>query len=366
MTSKTMDLNIYTYSFPFKKPFTSSAEIYHPREGIILELVQGNITALGEAAPLPGFSRESQQEALSQLKEYKDEILRMFSGEITLGDLQVFHRKNDIYPSLQFGLDTLAVDYLAQRDNIPAQQLLFEKTPDRVKVNGVLTLEEAGKTYNSARQLVERGFQTLKIKTGANFEVELEVLKKIRSDFPNLILRLDANRAWNLQEATHNLKQLEALQIEYCEEPLMEPSPENLKKIASETSVPIALDESLVQIKNLETVMPHISAVVLKPMVLGGLAKLFATNRLAKHHNNKVIYTTSLESGIGRTMTAILAAGLGNSSSAHGLATGSLLKMDVWHDGTYINNGSFLLPDRVELGKRYQSNHKYLDKVHNW
>jgi len=361
-----MDLNIYTYSFPFKEPFTSSAEIYHTREGIILELVQGNITALGEAAPLPGFSRESKQDALRQLMEYKDEIAGIFSGEVTLDELQVFHRKNDIYPSLQFGLDTLAVDYLAQRDKIPAQRLLFEKAPDRVKINGVLTLGEADQTYNSARQLVEQGFKTLKLKASVDFEGELEVLKKIRSDFPNLILRLDANKAWNLQEASQNLKQLEDLKIEYCEEPLIEPSPENLQKIASETNVPIALDESLVQIEKLETVMPHLSAVVMKPMVFGGLAKLFATNRLAKHHNNKVIYTTSLESGIGRTMTAILAAGLGNSSSAHGLATGSLLKMDVWHDGTYINNGSFLLPDRVELGERYQSNRKYLDKVHNW
>ena len=358
-----MELNIYTYCFPFKKTFTSSSRNFDNREGIILELVHKKITALGEAAPLPGFSHETQQEVLTQLKEYKGEIERAFLGDLILEDMQVFHRQNELYPSLQFALDTLAVDYLSQLAGVSAQHFLFEDPPDSININGVLSIGEAEETYASAKEVVAQGFRTLKIKVGRNFKTELELLKKIRSGFPDLKLRLDANKAWQMQEALSNLKKMEHLEIEFLEEPLKEPSPENLEKLSSQTSIPIALDESLLELQNQKTVMPHISAVVLKPMVSGGLAKLFATNQLAKHHNNKVIYTTSLESGIGRTMTAILAAGLGNSNSAHGLGTGSLLKMDVWHDGTYINNGSFLLPDRVELGKRYDSNRKYLDKV---
>lgn len=358
-----MVISCYTYSFPFKEPFSTSSGSFSMREGIILELIEKDHTALGEAAPLPSFSRESRQDVLNQLKEYGHQIKELFEGEPTLGDLQVFHRKHNIYPSLQFGLDTLATDLLSQREKTSAREFLFNDAPDRLHINGVLPILEIEESIKKAGKLAKNGFQTIKAKIGFDFDTEQAVLKKIRQSFPKLTIRVDANQAWELNEACHYLRQLQPLDIEYCEEPLNKVSPQSLKKIASETGVPIALDESLLQIQNFESILPHCSAIIMKPMVFGGLGKLFATNRLAEHHNNKVIYTTSLESGIGRTMTAILAAGLGDSNSAHGLATGSLLKMDVWHDGTYINNGSFLLPDRVELGKRYNSNHKYLDKV---
>lgn len=356
-------LNLYTYSFPFTKPFKTSSKTFNSREGIVLEIQDTNRTALGEAAPLPGFSRESLNDVLSQLEIHADEIERTFNGSFSLRDLQAFHRKNDIYPSLQFGLDTLAVDFLSQQAGTSPQNFLFDNPPDKIKINGVISVEDAEQIYENARHLVEQGFQTIKIKVGINFKKELVVLEKIQDSFPKLKLRLDANRAWSLEEACNNLSKLEDLNIEYLEEPLNDPSLKKLKKLSSEASVPIALDESMLEMQNPESAMPYTSAIILKPMVFGGLSKLFATNRLAKHHNNKVIYTTSLESGIGRTMTATLAAGLSDRLSAHGLATGSLLKMDVWHDGTYINNGSFLLPDRTELGKRYHSHHKYLDKI---
>lgn len=360
-----MNINYYTYCFPFKEPFRTHAGKYQVRKGVILELVEGERTALGEAAPLPGFSQESIEDVLRQVRQFHHEIRKLFEGACTLGDLQVFHRKHDILPSLQFGLDTLATDLLSQRERISATEFLFEDAPDRISINGIIPLMETEASIIEAGRWVRAGFQTIKAKVGQDFDKELAILKRIRENYPEVNLRVDANKAWKINEASQNLQLLNPLNIEYCEEPLKNISPKSLKKIASETGVPIALDESLLELHHIEKVMPHISAIILKPMIFGSLSKLFATNRLAGHHNNKVIYTTSLESGIGRAMTATLAAGLGDSNSAHGLATGSLLKMDVWHDGTYINNGSFLLPDRAELGERYHSNHQYLDKVLN-
>lgn len=356
-----MELNAYTYSFPFKKPFRTSADTFSDRKGVILEIKENDIVALGEAAPLPGFSKESLDEVIRQLKDQSEEIKKMFHENTSLDTLQVFHRKNNIYPSLQFALDTLAVDYLSQKSQTTAQDLLFDNAAKNLQANGVVPLSDEGKTIDIVRELYDEGFRTVKIKIGRDFRYELEELKKIRSSYPKLTLRLDANRAWGNDEAIENLNGLEPLDIEYCEEPLADPGVQNFQKLNKATGVPLALDESLLEIKDWESILPAISAVIIKPMVLGGLSKLFATNRLANNHGNKVIYTTSLESGIGRAMTVILAAGLGNRDSAHGLSTGSLLTMDVWNDGTYINNGSVNLPDRSELGKRYHSNHKYLE-----
>lgn len=355
-----MKFNAYTYSFPFKKPFKTSSQTFRKRTGIVLELKDGDLTALGEAAPLPGFSVESLEDVSAQLKKYSSAIENLLRDDLTLDALQVFHRKNEIYPSLQFALDTLALDYLSQKAGTPAQNFLFEDPATNLQANAVVSIEEDNKTIGQVGEFVEQGYSTIKIKMGKDFENELRILKEVRSSYPKIVLRLDANQAWELDDAIEHLSKLEHLDIEYCEEPLTKMSIQNLKKLHNSVSVPLALDESILEIENIETVMPVVSAIVIKPMVLGSLSKLFATNRLANSHNNKVIYTTSLESGIGRTMTVILAAGLGSRGSAHGLSTGSLLKMDVWNDGTYIDNGSVYLPDRSELGKRYHSNHTYL------
>jgi hypothetical protein len=69
----------------------------------------------------------------------------------------------------------------------------------------------------------------------------------------------------------------------------------------------------------------------------------------AKKHQTKLIFTTSLESGIGRLMTASLAAGLGAPDAAHGLTTGSMLASDIWQDDPFIANGRFTLPDAAQL-----------------
>ncbi|MDZ7714701.1 MAG: hypothetical protein U5J95_00660 [Balneolaceae bacterium] len=93
-------------------------------------------------------------------------------------------------------------------------------------------------------------------------------------------------------------------------------------------------------------------------MVIGAFSKLFATKALVSTHDITTVFTSSLESGIGRMMTATLASGLGAKQTAHGLATGSLLTMDVWDDGTYINNGRFTMPDNIGLGKGHKPDFK--------
>ena len=65
----------------------------------------------------------------------------------------------------------------------------------------------------------------------------------------------------------------------------------------------------------------------------------------AKQNDTKLVFTTGLESGVGRLMTATLAAGLGTPHAAHGLATGGLLARDIWTDDQFIAKGNFVLPD---------------------
>lgn len=90
---------------------------------------------------------------------------------------------------------------------------------------------------------------------------------------------------------------------------------------------------------------------IVKPMIWGTRFMTESFKKRAGKHQPKFVFTTSLEGGIGRLMTASLAAWLGDSTLAHGLDTGSILTDDLWKDEQFIKNGCFKLPGANHLRK---------------
>lgn len=351
-----MILTLFEYRIPFSRPFVTSGMTYRERKGLIIELQKEGITAWGEAAPLPGFSAESVRDIKRFLATRHNALHQLFSGDIEPGETEAFFNRVTCPPSFQFAIDTLICDYYSQQEQLSIQHVLFRDPRDFVEVNSVVSLTGDEEIDKKVSRLNDEGFRTVKFKIGRNFTEELSKLRTIRSRFPELTIRLDANRGWTSGEAANNLEALAELKPEYCEEPIHSPTPEKLDKLCHRVPVPIALDETLAEDTDIRSLAETVQVLILKPMVLGSFSKLFATKGVGDTHNNKVVITTSLECGVGRMMTAILASGLGTPETAHGLATGKTLKMDVWHDGTYINNGCFYLPGAPGLGKKNRSN----------
>jgi len=348
-------ITCYQYRLPFKKPFITGGETYHCREGVILKLQKDGITAYGEAAPLPGFSAFKLDKVISQIYMNRTAIKNIFRCEYPQTIAENFYSEHSIIPSLCFGIDTLIYDFLSQQKQLPLADFLFDQHRSTIPINAIISSGGSPRELlKQAQFFVEEGYSTLKFKVDNSFDFQFEGLKKIRNKYPGIRLRVDANQSWSVREAINNLNRLKSIDTEYCEEPLAEFSLNALKKIYEKTSAPIALDESVNRIKNLSAFLPYISAIIIKPMVIGNFSKLFATKRLLDDHVITTVITTSLESGIGRLMTATLASGLGSSQTAHGLDTGSLLTLDVWKDGTYINNGRFSMPDSIGMGKTGQ------------
>ena len=66
----------------------------------------------------------------------------------------------------------------------------------------------------------------------------------------HISLRLDANRAWTLDEALEFASGIKGIKIEYCEESLK--NPEQLDSFLEKSDLPIALDETLFNTENPE------------------------------------------------------------------------------------------------------------------
>lgn len=341
-----MLLHFYKYIIPFKTPFITAGQTFSNRSGVIALLEKDGSTTLGEAAPLPGFSTESIQDVIQQVRSNIESITQFFRSDFSLSELEDFLKNQNLAPSLQFCLYTLATTHLALVKDQPLQQTLFNNPVDSIAVNAVIDLTQQD-ILNSTAMYQEKGFNTIKVKAGTDTQKLVAQIQRIREVFPEIQIRLDANQSWSLNQAIDLFTEIEDFNIEYCEEPLFNPGQDELLELKNRTSVPIALDESLVHALSLTEAATLADALIIKPMVHGPVIETL--KEISNQTNAKIVFTSSLENAIGRLMTATLAAGLGTADTAHGLATGGLLAEDLWNDDDFINNGRYTLPGPEKL-----------------
>lgn len=344
-------IELYTYRLPYKEYFQYARGKLSSREGIIITYKEDDITALGELAPLSGFSDETLQQA-GELLQNNLEALNNALKSNSVDAFLTHHSQIQTLPSLAFAIDTLAHDLAAKR----ADKSLFDHLfPDQhlrqAESNAVIPIRNAEEAMAAINNTVSAKFGTIKIKVGAHFDEELRLLRRIREQYPEITIRIDANEAWSVAEAINNLNALENLNIEYCEQPIARHNIKGLAEVKRNTSVLIAADEAAGGYKQALQIIEAKAAdiLIVKPALFGNYKNIFVTNALAGTHGIAVIFTTMMEAAVSRSAIANLAAGLGNRNFAHGLSTGNLFHVDV-AQGSWLDKNPVRIPETAGLG----------------
>ncbi|MFN1836012.1 o-succinylbenzoate synthase [Balneola sp. MJW-20] len=339
-------LKLFKYHLPFRSPFKVSGRTYTHREGIILEYSEGEIVAYGEIAPLPGFSEESLEQVISVLNIQREILTGSFRDGSIAQIITVMDQIHG-FPSLSFGLDMLWHDLQSKRKGIRIAELISSHKPGEVKVNFTAGLEEKDRILKKTSEKVGKGYQTIKLKADTDKERLIDIITALRENFKGIKIRLDANECWSKEQAVKILKELAEYDIEYCEQPVASGDPEILHSVADSVPVPIAADESLRNFSDAKALSDKQSVqyFIIKPMLFGKIHDIIVTKQMADAHNIKVVFTTALESIVGRTMIAELASVLGNKNIAHGLDTGSVFSSDL-STLTEIQKGCYHFPGK--------------------
>ncbi|WP_372499716.1 o-succinylbenzoate synthase [Herbiconiux aconitum] len=142
-------------------------------------------------------------------------------------------------------------------------------------------------------------------------------------------IRIDANAAWNVDEAEHAIHRLCEFDLEYVEQPCA--SIEELAEIRSRVAymgIPIAADESVRKASDPLAVARAGAAdiLIVKAQPLGGVSRALAIVREA---GLPAVVSSALESSVGIAMGAQLAAALPSLDYDCGLATVDLFEGDV-------------------------------------
>ena len=152
-------------------------------------------------------------------------------------------------------------------------------------------------------------------------------------------IRVDANGAWNVDEAEHAVHALAGFDLEYLEQPC--PTVEDLAEIRQRVKylgIPVAADESVRRAADPLAVVEALAAdlLVVKAQPLGGIR---AALSLTAEAGLPVVVSSALDTSIGLAMGAHLAAALPALEFDCGLGTAALLAADVTTDPLLPDDG---------------------------
>ncbi|HPB75397.1 MAG TPA: enolase C-terminal domain-like protein, partial [Chromatiaceae bacterium] len=254
-------------------------------------------------------------------------------------------------PAAGFALESALTDLAARLAGVPLRRWLTPRAGDAVLVNATLgTLRD--QTPVCIVRACQAGYQVLKLKVGLDApETEIAHLQELATHLPpGASLRLDANGAWDYDQAARLIVRLNDLPIESLEEPLKVPDWQALASLKALARFPLALDESLhhdpaniagraglpiarllsvgnhavlssntalagLSVDRLQVAAgaPPVHRLVLKPAAVGGLRRTLFLARKAADLGLEVVLTSLIESAAGLWPSLQLAAALSSS-----------------------------------------------------
>ena len=313
----------------FKQPAGTSRGVYTTRKVWYLHLTSPDYpgrTGIGECAPLPALSCDD-------LPDYEDILVKACRRlEDCGGDLDVESLRN--YPSILFGLETAVRHF--RIGSWALYDTAFSRGKAGIPINGLIWMGDFDRMLTRIEEKMAAGFRCIKLKIGAiNFDEELALLRHIRAHFSSkeIELRVDANGAFSPVDVMEKLKRLSELDLHSIEQPIRAGQWEEMARLASDSPLPIALDEELIGCNTPEGKRKLLSAghpqyIVLKPSLHGGICG--GNEWIAEAEKRHIGWwiTSALESNIGLNAIAQWCATFDN-PLPQGLGTGQLFTDNV-------------------------------------
>lgn len=330
---KINQLQAYRYKLPFQFPLKAADKILTSREGFIIEIVsQQGKSGYGEIAPFPGLHKENLDSALQQLRTSwpkLKEIDWQNSFSKSEKDFEEEMKELHLSPSVQFGLELALFNLIANTAGDPLYKMWKNSVQKAVNLNGLLMGAPAA-ILIQAKRLAEQGYRTIKLKVGGQpVKEDLRLVENVRTTIgDDISLRLDANKAWPLNDAISFGKAAKDYDIEYLEEPLQ--NPREIPQFKDAATIPIALDESLCEISIQKgNFYKNLNALVIKPSVVGSIERTIELCLWAREKNLIPVLSSTFDSGVALSALAQLASVFTLPETAMGLDTYKWLKEDL-------------------------------------
>ncbi|WAC67346.1 o-succinylbenzoate synthase [Agrococcus sp. SL85] len=255
----------------------------------------------------------------TRFRGVEEREVALFSGPAGWGEWSPFLEYPPVEAArwLRAALEDAELERPAQvRSSVPVNATLPAVEPARVA--DVLARYDGCRTVKA--KVAERG-QTL--------ADDVARIAEVRSLLPDARIRVDANGGWGVDEAETAIRALERFDLEYVEQPCATvPELAELRRRIHRLGIPVAADESVRRAEDPLLVARAGAAdiLVVKAQPLGGVRAALA---IVAEAGLPAVVSSALDSSVGLSMGAALAASLPSLPHDCGLGTGALLAADV-------------------------------------
>ena len=273
---KITDVRIGKISVPLRVPFKTALRTVNSVEDVIVEIhTDTGAVGYGEAPPTGAVTGDTTGAIIGALK---DHIIKTIAGrdvdefEDLLQAVQKCVVKNT---SAKAAVDMALWDLYGQLYKIPVYKMMGGARKSIV-TDITISVNDPEEMARDAVNAIERGYDCLKVKVGANPALDVARLEAVRKAVgPDTCIRIDANQAWSPKEAVRILNNMQekGLDIEFVEQPVKAHDFEGMKYVTERSYVPVLADESVFSPEDAMKIMQMGAAdlVNIKLMKCGGL-----------------------------------------------------------------------------------------------
>ncbi len=309
-----MDVELERVSFRFRQPIATAYGTLTERAVLVLRLrdEDGN-EGLGEAAPLPGYDGRTLEEAETAIRA---ELAAL--GHLAAAGTEGADVDEPAVPQGAAALDIASLDLTSRIEGRPIAELETERPSASIPVNATITATDRAGAAAEASAAAKAGFDTVKLKVGVGDDAGrvAAVRAAVGSD---VAIRIDANGAWDVEEAVAALRSVAPSRLELCEEPVHGVAELAALRERLDGEIPIAMDETAREPDAIAS--GACDLVCLRVAGCGGIARLWVAAETAREAGSQVYVASTYDGPIGIAAGLHAAAALGPDIPACGLAT---------------------------------------------
>ncbi len=360
-------ITLHHLKMPLVTPFRTSFGSFTERELLLVEAVDvDGVTGWGEVVPftVPFYTEETLTTAWHVLRDFLIPSLldppnqreNVLNHPASLPERLAHVQRHHMAKA---GLEAAIWDLFSKKENRPlAKTWGGEQSviPVGVSVGIQDTFDEL---FRKIEQYLEEGYRRIKLKIEPGRD--LEVIRRVRHRYPDLMLMADANGAYTPADLDR-LKALDEFDLLMIEEPLPPGHLLDYAALQRHLRTPLCLDESISTFEEarLALTLGSCRMINIKMARVGGYSEARRIHDLCRQKNVPVWCGGMLESGVGRAHNIALATLPGFTLPGDISASKRYWPEDIIEPEVTVDDGQILVPASPGMG--YQVSRSRLQK----
>lgn len=283
-----------------KSPFETSFGITQDRRIVLVEVIADGVTGWGEVTTgeTPSYNSETTETAWHVISDF---IAPLIVGKSlsSAGEVALLLAGIRGHQMAKAGVENALWDIEAQQKELPLSALLGGTRTEIACGVSLGIRENPMALVKRVEQELGSGYQRIKLKIKPG--KDLEYVAAVRSQFPGILLSVDANSAYRLEDIDH-LRKFDQFQLLMMEQPLEWDDIHSHARLQAQIKTPICLDECINNAGHARAAIELGACKIINIKLgrVGGHSGARQVHDVCRKHSLPVWCGGMLESGIGR------------------------------------------------------------------